>query len=269
MHPVDDIPEAARDTPSQRPGGMQAGGRWLALAASLGLVALVSGGALAWYLGQRTSQAEGVRQLRAGLQVPTLTALSGTESTEDTESTDSPLLPASGQVLLGHRAYREADVNVLVPVTADGRIRLQPAAAQRYRAMVEAAANNDIQLAALSGYRTVEEQRYLFFGIKEQRAQDARTRAEVSAPPGYSEHHTGYAIDIGDATRPATHLEESFAETAAYEWLTANAPRYGFELSFPRNNSQGVSFEPWHWRFVGDQASLEMFYQEQRLPDQN
>jgi len=268
MHPVDDIPEAARDTPSQRPASPGVG-RWMALGASLGLVALVAGGTLAWYLGQRTGQSEGVRQLQAGLRVPTLAALSGAGATEVVEPTGSPLLPASGRVLLGHRAYTEADASTLIPVTADGRIRLQPAAAERYQTMVNDAASNGIRLAALSGYRTVEEQRYLFFGIKEQRAQDARTRAEVSAPPGYSEHHTGYAIDIGDATRPDTHLEESFAETAAYQWLAANAPRYGFELSFPQGNPQGVSFEPWHWRFVGDQASLETFYQEQRLPDQN
>lgn len=79
-------------------------------------------------------------------------------------------------------------------------------------------------------------------------------------PPGFSEHHTGYAVDIGDGNAPHTHLEETFADTAAYRWLTAYAARFGFELSFPPNNPQGVMYEPWHWRFVGDSHSLETFY---------
>ncbi|MEM7758056.1 MAG: D-alanyl-D-alanine carboxypeptidase family protein, partial [Cyanobacteria bacterium P01_A01_bin.40] len=76
----------------------------------------------------------------------------------------------------------------------------------------------------------------------------------------YSEHHTGYAVDIGDGNAPATHLETDFANTAAFRWLEQNALKYSFELSFPPDNKQGVSYEPWHWRFVGDRDSLETFY---------
>jgi len=87
----------------------------------------------------------------------------------------------------------------------------------------------------------------------------------VSAPPGHSEHHTGYAVDIGDGNNPSTNLQESFENTAAYRWLEANASRYSFELSFPRDNLQGISYEPWHWRFVGDRHSLETFYRVREL----
>ena len=72
------------------------------------------------------------------------------------------------------------------------------------------------------------------------------------APPGYSEHHTGLALDIGDLDHPETDVEVSFEETPAFEWLKNNADRFGFELSFPVGNPQGVSYEPWHWRFVGE-----------------
>ncbi len=82
----------------------------------------------------------------------------------------------------------------------------------------------------------------------------------MSAPPGYSEHHTGYAIDIGDEYYPDADLKTSFENTSAFEWLQENAAYYSFELSFPKGNSQGVSYEPWHWRFVGDRDSLETFY---------
>ena len=162
--------------------------------------------------------------------------------------------------LLGHLPYDVAPESELIPVTADGRIKMRPAAANKFQQMLAAAKADGITLAALSGFRDDKTQEYLFFGIKEQRVQDAVKRAEVSAPPGYSEHHTGYAIDIGDATAPETHLETSFGDTAAFRWLEQNALKYSFELSFPPDNKQGVSYEPWHWRFVGDRDSLETFY---------
>ncbi len=76
-----------------------------------------------------------------------------------------------------------------------------------------------------------------------------------AAPPGFSEHHTGYALDICDET---LSLDESFAETRAYRWLQQNARAFNFELSFPRHGE--VSFEPWHWRFEGETEAIEAFY---------
>lgn len=179
---------------------------------------------------------------------------------EDVPSTDEDGAADSVAGLLGHRAYEEAPVESLVPIVADGSIRLRAAAAARFQEMVAAARADGISLVPLSGYRSVQEQQYLFFGIKAERGQRAEERATVSAPPGYSEHHTGYAIDIGDGTRPNAHLQESFERTAAFRWLRDNAAFYGFELTFERDNSAGVSYEPWHWRFVGDRDSLETFY---------
>ncbi|MEL6927314.1 MAG: M15 family metallopeptidase [Cyanobacteria bacterium J06600_6] len=162
--------------------------------------------------------------------------------------------------LLGHLPYDVAAENELVAVTADGRLKMQAAAAEKLKQMQAAAKADGIDLAIISAFRDLETQDQLFFGIKEQRVQDAAKRAEVSAPPGYSEHHTGYAVDIGDSNAPATHLETSFADTAAFRWLEQNALKYSFELSFPVDNEYGVSYEPWHWRFVGDRDSLETFY---------
>lgn len=101
---------------------------------------------------------------------------------------------------------------------------------------------------------------FLFFQLAQSRALRPEERAALSAPPGYSEHHTGYAIDIGDAQFPQWDTQEAFETTPAFRWLERNAARFGFELSFPRNNPQGVNYEPWHWRFVGDRHSLETFY---------
>ncbi|NEP55286.1 MAG: D-alanyl-D-alanine carboxypeptidase family protein, partial [Moorea sp. SIO3C2] len=190
------------------------------------------------------------------------------ESTQPDEdqvasSTDSDLLDDSDSVeLLGHKFYEEADEASLVPVVGDGSVRLLPAAAESFAEMVAAARADGVRLQPLSGFRTVDEQDYLFFEIKKGRKQAPTERAAVSAPPGYSEHHTGYALDIGDATQLGANVDESFEETAAFEWLQDNAAAYSFELSFDGEVEDGVSYEPWHWRFVGDRHSLETFYSD-------
>lgn len=182
-----------------------------------------------------------------------------TEESISKESEESSEEEAT-EDLLGHFPYEEAPPESLTPLTADGRIKLKTPAAQKFREMQAAAREDGVSLVPLSGYRSVEEQEYLFFGVKAKRGQVPRERATVSAPPGYSEHHTGYAIDIGDRNVPKAHLKENFSKTEAFQWLEENAARYSFELSFPQDNSQGVSYEPWHWRYVGNQESLEMFY---------
>ena len=61
----------------------------------------------------------------------------------------------------------------------------------------------------------------------------------------------GHAVDLGDGRMPQTDLSTRFEETTAFRWLEQNAARYHFTLSFPRDNPQGVSYEPWHWRYFG------------------
>jgi D-alanyl-D-alanine carboxypeptidase len=131
--------------------------------------------------------------------------------------------------------------------------------------MVAADKADGVYLQPLSAFRSVDDQNYLFFDVKAQRGEVATERARVSAPPGHSEHHTGYAIDIGDATQPSANLQLKFDQTPAFKWLVVHAAHYSFELSFPENNPQGVSYEPWHWRFVGDRSSLETFYRARQL----
>jgi zinc D-Ala-D-Ala carboxypeptidase len=172
---------------------------------------------------------------------------------------------ASPDQVLGHLAYNEAPTHELEPITEDGRIKLRQIAADSYRKMATDAAAAGVRLNPISGFRSVADQNDLFFRVKEERNQAVSKRAEVSAPPGHSEHHTGYAVDIGDADHPDTDLSQSFDTTPAYRWLSENAARYSFEMSFTQGNAQGVSYEPWHWRFVGDRNSLETFYRAQHL----
>lgn len=147
---------------------------------------------------------------------------------------------------LNHYAYKEVSRSLLVPV-GNGQL-LHKDAAIAFIAMKQAAKKEGIYLQPISGFRSIKEQNYLFYKVAKQRRQTWEKRAKVSAPPGYSQHHTGFAIDINS-------LNQSFANTKTYAWLLNNAAKYGFHLSFNKNNSQGVSFEPWHWAWHGSDAS--------------
>ncbi len=79
-----------------------------------------------------------------------------------------------------------------------------------------------------------------------------------SAVPGYSEHHTGLCVDF--ITTDMVELTNVFAEKEVYDWLCANAWKFGFVLRYPEDkvNTTGYSYESWHWRFVGRSHALEM-----------
>jgi zinc D-Ala-D-Ala carboxypeptidase len=165
----------------------------------------------------------------------------------------------------GHMAYAEAASDSLVDVGQyQGRSEyLQSEAAVAFMQMVQAASQAGIQLVPISGFRDTALQSQLFEAQVARRGSEVEA-ARISAPPGHSEHHTGYAIDIGDGAYPETDTEVSFEQTPAYAWLRQNASQFGFELSFPAGNAQGVSYEPWHWRFVASPQSNQTFAEARR-----
>ena len=113
-----------------------------------------------------------------------------------------------------------------------------------WRAMRAAAAADAVDLQLISAYRSVQYQ----CEVIERKLRDGRLIGEIltsNAPPGHSEHHTGRALDLG--TPGCEPLTELFEGTAAFTWLSANAHRFGFSLSYPRGNPFGITFEPWHW----------------------
>lgn len=117
-------------------------------------------------------------------------------------------------------------------------------AACAWRRMRAAAAREGVALEAISGYRSHAYQcgifqRKLARGI----ALDAILA--VNAAPGYSEHHSGCALDIGTPGEPPA--EESFETTPAFAWLRTHAAEFGFAMSYPRDNLHGIVYEPWHW----------------------
>jgi len=112
--------------------------------------------------------------------------------------------------------------------------------------MINAASSSGVQLYTFSAYRSFAEQKAL--KSEYQITYGAGTANSFSADQGYSEHQLGTAVDM--ITPGLGGVLDGFDGTVAYTWMLANAYKYGFELSYPKNNGYYV-FEPWHWRFVG------------------
>lgn len=163
--------------------------------------------------------------------------------------------------MFNHLRYAETDGMLLLPappsLSPNGGCRVHPAAWADLMRMVADADRDPMvagQLRALSCWRSTEYQRQVFCsGINVGLMQ----RAQTSAPPGFSEHATGYVIDFGTANPGSCrNIEGCFAATPVGQWLIRNAPKYGFEMSFPAGSKQRVTWEPWHWRWVGANAGV-------------
>ncbi|HEY9102919.1 M15 family metallopeptidase [Chitinimonas sp.] len=140
-----------------------------------------------------------------------------------------------------------AEAGTLVPLGLDclGRDQFATAAAAAaWHAMQAAAAADQIELQLVSAFRSVAYQANL---IRKKLATGLNIAniLTVSAAPGYSEHHTGRALDI--TTPGYALLEEDFEQSPAYAWLQRHGSEFGFSLSYPRDNPNGIAFEPWHW----------------------
>ena len=158
--------------------------------------------------------------------------------------------------ILGHLPYKEISKEKLVLIETN--IEVHKDMSESLLQMKEDAKNDGIFLVFLSGYRSINLQNDIFYTLKSKRNQIASERARVSAPPGYSEHSTGFAIDIGDANKRNTDFEVEFENTDAFRWLKNNAAKYHFKLSFNKNN-KNVDYEPWHWRYEGSIEALKVF----------
>ena len=121
---------------------------------------------------------------------------------------------------------------------------LAPRAARAWARMREAAMRDGVELEIVSAFRSVEYQ----LGILRRKLERGLSMQEilrVSAAPGYSEHHSGRALDI--TTPGYAPLEEEFERSPAFAWLRKKAKLYKFTLSYPRGNRHSIAYEPWHW----------------------
>jgi D-alanyl-D-alanine carboxypeptidase len=150
----------------------------------------------------------------------------------------------------GLRRFESATELQVAEVGPDGREhRLIPPAARAWMELKRQALADGEVLFIVSAFRGVERQIEII-----RRKLDSGESIEqvltVCAPPGYSEHHTGRAVDLG--TPGSARLETDFEQTSAFAWLRRNAGSFGFSLSYPAGNSYGYAHEPWHWCFHDD-----------------
>jgi D-alanyl-D-alanine carboxypeptidase len=148
--------------------------------------------------------------------------------------------------------YAEAEELEDVEPNILGRMqKLAPETARAWRQMKEAALADGVELLLVSGFRSI---RYQVDLIRNKLAagHPIGEILKVNAAPGFSEHHTGRAVDI--ATRGTRPLTEAFETSAAFQWLTENAATYRFGMPYGRDNAFGFSYEPWHWSQLGVQS---------------
>lgn len=155
----------------------------------------------------------------------------------------------------------------------DYSVTLAPLAGQRfdYRVrdplsrMIVAAANDDVTLIVCSGYRSVSQQNRLYSRHMAEYQADGLSETEAKNKteqlvqyPGASEHHTGLAVDFSDQHH--SELTEEFSSTSAYDWLCDHAAEFGFVERYPADKTSitGISWEPWHYRYVGSEHAKYM-----------
>jgi len=126
------------------------------------------------------------------------------------------------------------------------RIYVTRATREAFVAMAEAAARDSVSLIAKSGFRSARYQRELI-RRRLREGQPLATVLKYVAPPGYSEHETGRALDLASSNG-------TFEKSPAYRWLKAHAEAYGFRETMPEppvgcGENEAIAWEPWHWYY--------------------
>jgi LAS superfamily LD-carboxypeptidase LdcB len=170
----------------------------------------------------------------------------------------SAILPG----LVVHRSCPMPDSKIMIPIgkSRDGALThmARPETVAAFQRMADSAGQKGIKLHVIWAFRDPQLQKEQFEEAK--RKYGPRNGIRWLAPPGFSEHQTGWVLDIGDWSDPDADDNPRFERTGAFSWLQAHAGSFGFELSFPPGNWQGVSYEPWHWRFVGTSEAQRAFH---------
>lgn len=147
-----------------------------------------------------------------------------------------------------------------VPGMDDEVQHMRRQAAAALEEMFAAAARDDLELLARSGYRSYRTQNIIFSRNVEQRGFAAAN--QVSAVPGESEHQTGLVMDVTSASAGMA-LNQNFAQTEEGRWIAAHAHKFGFIVRYPpdRQAETGYTYEPWHLRYVGVEAATAIYNQ--------
>lgn len=142
-------------------------------------------------------------------------------------------------VKLSHFGYKE--------IFADSKLAI------KWEELFEKSREEGVRLILISGYRSPQQQDEIY---NEYKKIDSEWAKKFVAPRGYSEHQTGFAIDISDTE----YNPEYFLDSPEGKFLEANAHKYGFILRYPRGKEKitGVGYESWHFRYVGVKLAKEL-----------
>lgn len=132
-------------------------------------------------------------------------------------------------------------------------------ALDEFNKMAAKASLAGFNLTAFSTYRSFEYQTELYERYVNKDGKEAADR--YSARPGYSEHQTGLAFDIGEVNFEKHWASSSFGDTEAGKWAAANAHHYGFVMRYPKGKEKitGYMHESWHFRYVGKVMASEIY----------
>lgn len=168
-----------------------------------------------------------------------------------------------------HKLAHEMDESQLTEISSSER--LDKRVADSFADLTQGAADAGVTIAVVSAYRSVADQTAVFNEkferMKRQGKSDEEAERETMTDmtrPGYSEHHTGLAVDVVDeswlASDPAWTLEESYGATKGGQWLAAHVADYGFVIRYPADKTAitKISYEPWHLRYVGKDVAKYM-----------
>lgn len=148
--------------------------------------------------------------------------------------------------------------NKKYPLPKDFAPGENPEARAAFEKMAQDAKNAGFEIVAFSTYRSYEYQQTLY---NRYAARDGKENADrYSARPGYSEHQTGFAFDVGEKGKEDLWLTEQFGETDAGKWLMENAHKYGFILRYPKGKEHitGYMYESWHYRYLGVELATKV-----------
>ena len=183
--------------------------------------------------------------------------IAGTVSDLDKLSkTDEELLQKYSKVYFLNEHYvpeKLADIEKKYLYNEDSAKQMHAKVEPYLSDMLEDALQDGVKIWIVSSYRSFYEQGYLKGSYTITYGSGANA---FSADQGYSEHQLGTTFDF-TTEGMSGGLSSAFENTPAFAWLQENAHKYGFTLSYPKNNAYYV-YEPWHWRFVGEDLAEDL-----------
>jgi D-alanyl-D-alanine carboxypeptidase len=186
------------------------------------------------------------------------------ETLEKLTTTDPELLQKYSKVYFLNEHYKPTDLKIIGEKydLVDGKqVSIHSEVLPFLEDLIDEAREDKVNLMVLSGYRSFAEQTTLKDAY---RITYGLGSNQFSADQGYSEHQLGTTVDF--TTQAIGQDLSLFEGSDAHNWLVANAHKYGFVMSYPKNNEYYV-YEPWHWRFVGRDLARDLNRKEKYFYD--